>query len=126
MNNEILICNFERQNEINKRILERNIPFCDRNNPININEVNDNKRIYFRFFEIESSKVIRTKKPITRAIYEPREYVKNKFKKEIIKSTLLNLFSNRYCILDFELIILERHTKEYKTQIIPITFGPPP
>ena len=51
-----------------------------RNNPININEVNDNKRIYFRFFEIESSKVIRTKKPITRAIYEPREYVKNKLK----------------------------------------------
>ena len=36
MNNEILICNFERQNEINKRILERNIPFCNRNNPINI------------------------------------------------------------------------------------------
>lgn len=36
MNNEILICNFERQNEINKRILERNIPICNRNNPINI------------------------------------------------------------------------------------------
>ena len=36
MDNEILICNFERQNEINKRILERNIPFCNRNNPINI------------------------------------------------------------------------------------------
>mgnify|MGYP001198017151 CR=1 FL=1 len=36
MNNEILLCNFERQNEINKRILERNIPFCNRNNPINI------------------------------------------------------------------------------------------
>ena len=36
MKNEILICNFERQNEINKRILERNIPFCNKNNPINI------------------------------------------------------------------------------------------
>lgn len=36
MNNEILICNFERQNEINKRILERNIPMCNRDNPINI------------------------------------------------------------------------------------------
>lgn len=36
MNNEILICNFERQNEINKRILERNIPLCNKNNPINI------------------------------------------------------------------------------------------
>ena len=36
MNNEVLICNFEKQNEINKRILERNIPFCNRDNPRDI------------------------------------------------------------------------------------------
>lgn len=36
MINEILICNFERQNEINKRILERNTPFCNTSNLINI------------------------------------------------------------------------------------------
>lgn len=36
MENKLFICNFENQNEINKRILERNIPLCNRNNPINI------------------------------------------------------------------------------------------
>ena len=34
MNNQILICNFERQNEINKRILERNIFFDNNNNNV--------------------------------------------------------------------------------------------
>ena len=42
MNNQILICNFERQNEINKRILERNIFFYnDNNNNNNNNNVID-------------------------------------------------------------------------------------
>tara|TARA_Y100001980_G_C14508890_1_gene284379 strand:+ start:567 stop:1031 length:465 start_codon:yes stop_codon:yes gene_type:complete len=31
MNNQIYVCNFERQNEINKRILERNIFFNNNN-----------------------------------------------------------------------------------------------
>tara|TARA_Y100000816_G_C26000250_1_gene522622 strand:+ start:202 stop:621 length:420 start_codon:yes stop_codon:yes gene_type:complete len=35
MNNKILLCNFENQNEINKRILERNIPISNNINVIN-------------------------------------------------------------------------------------------
>ena len=35
-NNYISYCNFENQNEINMRILERNVPYCDINNSLNI------------------------------------------------------------------------------------------
>lgn len=35
-NSYISYCNFENQNEINMRILERNIPYCNINNSLNI------------------------------------------------------------------------------------------
>lgn len=36
MKNELLLCNFDRQNEINERILERNSPMCNIKNTIDI------------------------------------------------------------------------------------------